>query len=87
MAEESNENFWKFVDIVVSFQMHQSETSARELHDAAVKAATMAIGNDDLRLSLFKFALGLRMYSPKIEMFDQVNKSEVDGCLLLNFLL
>jgi len=74
VAEESNEKFWKFVDVVIPFHMYRVENSARDLHGAALKAATIAMGNENLKLNLFKFALSLHMYSPKIEMFDQVNR-------------
>ena len=57
---------------MVYFQLYQSENSARVLHDSAIKAATLTMGDDKLKLNLLKFALGLRMYSPKIEMFHQV---------------
>ena len=73
MAEESNEMFWKFVDTVANFELYNSELLPQMQHAAAIKAATQSFGNDQLKLKLLKFALGLRMYSPKIEMFDQVS--------------
>lgn len=76
--------FWRFIETVVSFKMYQSESSPQTLHAAAFKAATITIGNDPLKLKLLKFALGLRMYSPKIEMFNQVSKNSFTKSSLLH---
>ena len=73
MGEENNEQFWKFVDLIVSFRLHDSDSPPRMQHEAVIKAATIILGNNKLKLNLLKFSLGLRMYSPKIEMFHQVN--------------
>jgi len=74
VAEENEALFWKYVDIIVKFNLALSPQSERTMYEAALKAARMTFddGFDSLRIRMLKFSLSLRTFSPRIEMFDQV---------------
>nr|XP_039250114.1 UDP-glucose:glycoprotein glucosyltransferase 1-like [Styela clava] len=75
MAEEGEHYFWKFVDEMVSTDSEiQAELTQRKLYEWSIEGANNVLGTtaDSQRIKLLKFALSLRTYSPKIEMFNQL---------------
>nr|XP_002120850.2 UDP-glucose:glycoprotein glucosyltransferase 1 isoform X2 [Ciona intestinalis] len=76
MASESTDAFWKYVETIMGFDIaHQTDISARTLYQTALKAAHITFDDDkmdSLNMQLLKFALSLRTYSPRVEMFHQL---------------
>uniref|UniRef100_A0A914YQY2 UDP-glucose:glycoprotein glucosyltransferase n=1 Tax=Panagrolaimus superbus TaxID=310955 RepID=A0A914YQY2_9BILA len=75
IATESNQDFWKFVDEVVS-QVPASKWSNRTQeneYEISVQQAVKIISA--ARADLLKLALSMRLYSPKVLVFQQLTES------------
>ncbi|XP_068732744.1 UDP-glucose:glycoprotein glucosyltransferase 1-like [Montipora capricornis] len=66
LAADSNENFWKFVDL--SQKTAFSHNSDEYQHIFQVAGKLLA----PLGLNFLKFSLSLRYYSPRVELFNKV---------------
>uniref|UniRef100_A0A914C391 UDP-glucose:glycoprotein glucosyltransferase n=1 Tax=Acrobeloides nanus TaxID=290746 RepID=A0A914C391_9BILA len=72
IAKEGNNYFWDFLDHItdkVVPEQWNTRTHEKEF-DTAVKQAVSVLS--DARSDLLKFALALRLYSPKIQVFQQI---------------
>ncbi|KAE9555965.1 hypothetical protein FO519_000821 [Halicephalobus sp. NKZ332] len=75
IAKESNAHFWEFVDLIVSKISPvewESRTHEKE-YEFAIKQAVSALSTS--RSDLLKLALSLRLYSPRIQVFQQIAES------------
>ncbi|KAL4635767.1 UDP-glucose:glycoprotein glucosyltransferase 2 [Arapaima gigas] len=80
IAEDGNEKFWQFVDTVKELTVYKNGESVRSYYNLIVKKAAQFINN--LQVSLLKFALSLRAYSPTVHAFQQIasNEPPPEGC-------
>ncbi|XP_007942201.1 UDP-glucose:glycoprotein glucosyltransferase 2 [Orycteropus afer afer] len=80
MAEESNEKFWEFLETVRELAIYKQTESDYSYYNLILKKAGQFL--DNLHISLLKFALSIRAYSPTIQMFQQIAADEPppDGC-------
>ncbi|BFZ00634.1 hypothetical protein BsWGS_03673 [Bradybaena similaris] len=71
LAKGSNDNFWEFVERVADHDAAFFESATDEVkYSVAQKFASELIS--PLQLSLLKFSLSLRAFSPTIQMFQQL---------------
>ena len=72
--EELPNAFWSFVDAVHDKFKGESITSMTpgDEYSISLDFASDVLNNNPSRVSLLKFALSLRMYSPAVEMFNQM---------------
>lgn len=78
MSDEGESYFWKYIENMQAKHFDfQSDMTQRKLYEFAVIGAkeVLSVAEDSPKIKLLKFSLSLRMYSPKIEMFQQVNLS------------
>ncbi|XP_078402036.1 UDP-glucose:glycoprotein glucosyltransferase 2 isoform X2 [Cetorhinus maximus] len=73
VAEEDDEKFWQFVDTVKEITYLQGD-SERSYYNLILKKAGQFLSQ--LKLSLLKFALSLRAYSPTVQRFQQIAADE-----------
>jgi UDP-glucose:glycoprotein glucosyltransferase len=74
LAEENANSFWTFIDLLHEKLGDDTITKMHppEQHSLAVDLAADVLASQS-RVSLLKFALSLRMYSPTVEMFNQIS--------------
>ncbi|XP_029112677.1 UDP-glucose:glycoprotein glucosyltransferase 2 isoform X2 [Scleropages formosus] len=80
IAEDGNEKFWQFVDTVKELTVYKNGESVRSYYNLIIKKAAQFVS--DLQVSLLKFALSLRSYSPTVHAFQQIasNEPPPEGC-------
>ncbi|XP_069858829.1 UDP-glucose:glycoprotein glucosyltransferase 2 [Dipodomys merriami] len=80
MAEESNEKFWQFLETVRELAIYKQQESDYSYYNLILKKAGQFL--DNLHINLLKFAFSIRVYSPAIQMFQQIAAAEPppDGC-------
>ncbi|XP_076857427.1 UDP-glucose:glycoprotein glucosyltransferase 2 isoform X2 [Brachyhypopomus gauderio] len=74
IGEGSEEKFWQFVDTVKELTVYKHGESVRSYYNLIIKKAGQFL--TDLQVSLLKFALSLRAYSPAVQAFQQVARDE-----------
>ncbi|CAG05920.1 unnamed protein product, partial [Tetraodon nigroviridis] len=74
IAEGGNEKFWEFVDTVKELTVYKRGESVRSYYNLILKKAGQFL--TDLQVSLLKFALSLRSYSPAIHASQQIAGDE-----------
>ncbi|XP_026873963.2 UDP-glucose:glycoprotein glucosyltransferase 2 isoform X2 [Electrophorus electricus] len=81
IGEGSDEKFWQFVDTVKELSVYKNGESVRSYYNLILKKAGQFL--TDLQVSLLKFALSLRAYSPAVHAFQQVASDEPppEACL------
>uniref|UniRef100_A0A8C4QDI9 UDP-glucose glycoprotein glucosyltransferase 2 n=1 Tax=Eptatretus burgeri TaxID=7764 RepID=A0A8C4QDI9_EPTBU len=72
LAEEGEETFWEFVQTVLDFSFVQALES--QLYDLLIKKAAQFLS--PVQLSLLKFSLSIRTYSPAVHMCRQLAEEE-----------
>uniref|UniRef100_UPI00358F5325 UDP-glucose:glycoprotein glucosyltransferase 1 n=1 Tax=Myxine glutinosa TaxID=7769 RepID=UPI00358F5325 len=72
LAEEGEETFWEFVQTVLDFSYVQALES--QLYDLLIKKAAQFLS--PVQLSLLKFSLSMRTYSPTVHMCQQLAEEE-----------
>lgn len=71
LAEESKDAFWQYVDNIASMSLPLSELgSDKASYDRAILEASHLLS--PAQVSLLKFAVALHVYSPRIEMYNQM---------------
>ncbi|XP_051016927.1 UDP-glucose:glycoprotein glucosyltransferase 2 [Acomys russatus] len=80
MAEESNEKFWQFVETVRELAVYKQTESEYSYYNLILKKAGQFLHN--MHINLLKFAFSIRMYSPAVQMSQQMAADEPppDGC-------
>lgn len=81
LAEEKKEYFWNYVDRVTDIEPKFLYRGTDRDHYELLLSETLHILSQE-KLSLLKFSLALRSYSPTIEMFQQIalTKNLPPGC-------
>ncbi|XP_056145798.1 UDP-glucose:glycoprotein glucosyltransferase 2 [Lampris incognitus] len=74
IGEDGNEKFWQFVDTVKELTVYKNGESVRSYYNLIIKKAGQFL--TDLQVSLLKFALSLRSYSPAVMAFQQIASDE-----------
>ncbi|XP_056891961.1 UDP-glucose:glycoprotein glucosyltransferase 2 isoform X1 [Takifugu flavidus] len=74
IAEGGNEKFWEFVDTVKELTVYKQGESVRSYYNLILKKAGQFLTG--LQVSLLKFALSLRSYSPAIHASQQIADDE-----------
>ncbi|XP_029936828.1 UDP-glucose:glycoprotein glucosyltransferase 2 [Myripristis murdjan] len=74
IGEDGNDKFWQFVDTVKELTVYKSGESVRSYYNLILKKAAQFLS--DLQLSLLKFALSLRAYSPAVFASQQIASDE-----------
>ncbi|XP_045120712.1 UDP-glucose:glycoprotein glucosyltransferase 1-like isoform X4 [Portunus trituberculatus] len=71
MAEESLATFWGFVETIAEMDVnaYREKTDKEKFEDTLMTASRFLLPS---QLRILKFALSVRAYSPKIEMFRQI---------------
>lgn len=78
ISEEGNEKFWQFLDTVREMTVYKNGDSS--YYNLILKKAGQFLS--DLQISLLKFAVSIRAYSPTVQMFQQIAADEPppEGC-------
>ncbi|XP_053563810.1 UDP-glucose:glycoprotein glucosyltransferase 2 [Bombina bombina] len=74
IAEEGNERFWQFLGTVQEITIYRNKGSESSYYSLILKKAGQFLS--DLQISLLKFALSIRAYSPTVQMFQQIAADE-----------
>ncbi|XP_072850795.2 UDP-glucose:glycoprotein glucosyltransferase 2 [Pogona vitticeps] len=74
IAEESNEQFWQFLETVKELAIYRKGVSEHSYYNLILKKAGQFLTN--LQINLLKFSLSLRAHSPTIQMFQQIAADE-----------
>lgn len=74
IAEESNEQFWQFLETVKEVSVYKKGVSEHSYYNLILKKAGQFLSN--LQINLLKFSLSLRAHSPTIQMFQQIAADE-----------
>ncbi|XP_060731662.1 UDP-glucose:glycoprotein glucosyltransferase 2 isoform X3 [Tachysurus vachellii] len=74
ISEGGDDKFWQFVDTVKELTVYKHGESVRSYYNLIVKKAGQFLS--DLQVSLLKFALSLRAYSPAVHAFQQIASDE-----------
>uniref|UniRef100_A0A8C4IKQ2 UDP-glucose ceramide glucosyltransferase-like 1 n=1 Tax=Dicentrarchus labrax TaxID=13489 RepID=A0A8C4IKQ2_DICLA len=74
IGEDGNEKFWQFVDTVKELTVYKHGESVRSYYNLILKKAGQFL--TDLQVSLLKFALALRSYSPAVHASQQIASDE-----------
>ncbi|XP_048350418.1 UDP-glucose:glycoprotein glucosyltransferase 2 [Sphaerodactylus townsendi] len=74
IAEESNEQFWQFLETVKELSIYKEGVSEQSYYDLILKKAGQFLSN--VQINLLKFSLALRAHSPTIQMFQQIAADE-----------
>ncbi|XP_054830766.1 UDP-glucose:glycoprotein glucosyltransferase 2 [Eublepharis macularius] len=74
IAEESNEQFWQFLETVKELTIYKKGVSEHSYYDLILKKAGQFLSN--VQINLLKFSLALRAHSPTIQMFQQIAVDE-----------
>ncbi|MBN3318664.1 UGGG1 glucosyltransferase, partial [Atractosteus spatula] len=74
IAEDGEEKFWQFVDTVRELTVYKGGESVRSYYNLILKKAGQFV--TDLQVNLLKFALSLRIYSPAVQVFQQIAADE-----------
>ncbi|XP_040281240.1 UDP-glucose:glycoprotein glucosyltransferase 2 isoform X1 [Bufo bufo] len=80
IAEEGNDKFWQFLGTVQEVTIYKNKDSEYSYYSLILKKAGQFLSN--LQISLLKFALSIRAYSPTVQMFQQIAADEPppEGC-------
>ncbi|KAF7241988.1 UDP-glucose:glycoprotein glucosyltransferase 2 [Varanus komodoensis] len=80
IAEESNEQFWQFLETVKELAVYKKGASDHSYYNLILKKAGQFLTN--MQINLLKFSLSLRAYSPTVQMFQQIAADEPSpkGC-------
>ncbi|XP_060625468.2 UDP-glucose:glycoprotein glucosyltransferase 2 isoform X2 [Anolis sagrei] len=80
IAEESNEQFWQFLETVKELTVYKKGVSEHSYYNLILKKAGQFLSN--WQINLLKFSLSLRAHSPTIRMFQQIAADEppLKGC-------
>ncbi|TSO88057.1 UDP-glucose:glycoprotein glucosyltransferase 2 [Bagarius yarrelli] len=80
ISEGGDDTFWQFVDTVKELKVYKHGESVRSYYHLIIKKAGQFLS--DLQVSLLKFALSLRAYSPAVHAFQQLASDEPppDAC-------
>ncbi|XP_060089594.1 UDP-glucose:glycoprotein glucosyltransferase 2 isoform X2 [Heteronotia binoei] len=74
IAEESNEQFWQFLETVKELSIYKKGVSEQSYYDLILKKAGQFLSN--VQINLLKFSLALRAHSPTVQMFQQIAADE-----------
>ncbi|XP_062982125.1 UDP-glucose:glycoprotein glucosyltransferase 2 [Elgaria multicarinata webbii] len=74
IAEESNDQFWQFLETVKELAVYKKGVSEHSYYNLILKKAGQFLTN--LQINLLKFSLSLRAYSPTVQMFQQIAADE-----------
>ncbi|KAH0624484.1 hypothetical protein JD844_031970, partial [Phrynosoma platyrhinos] len=74
IAEESNEQFWQFLETVKELTIYKKGVSEHSYYNLILKKAGQFLSN--WQINLLKFSLSLRAHSPTIQMFQQIAADE-----------
>ncbi|KAK3569395.1 hypothetical protein QTP86_027811 [Hemibagrus guttatus] len=74
ISEGEDDKFWQFVDTVKELTVYKHGESVRSYYNLIIKKAGQFLS--DLQVSLLKFALSLRAYSPAVHAFQQIASDE-----------
>ncbi|XP_061735029.1 UDP-glucose:glycoprotein glucosyltransferase 2 isoform X2 [Nerophis ophidion] len=74
IGEDGNEKFWQFVDTVKELTVYKQGESVRSYYNLIIKKANQFL--TDLQVSLLRYALSLRFYSPAVHAFQQIASHE-----------
>uniref|UniRef100_G1K9V9 UDP-glucose glycoprotein glucosyltransferase 2 n=1 Tax=Anolis carolinensis TaxID=28377 RepID=G1K9V9_ANOCA len=74
IAEESNEQFWQFLETVKELTVYKKGVSEHSYYNLILKKAGQFLSN--WQINLLKFSLSLRAHSPTIRMFQQIAADE-----------
>uniref|UniRef100_T1J9H3 UDP-glucose:glycoprotein glucosyltransferase n=1 Tax=Strigamia maritima TaxID=126957 RepID=T1J9H3_STRMM len=75
LADENNEYFWAFIDIIGQQNMQElNKKNDKDYHDFLVGETRKFLSAP--KMSLLKLSLSLRAYSPKIIMFHQISSTK-----------
>ncbi|GAA6071944.1 UDP-glucose:glycoprotein glucosyltransferase 2 isoform X1 [Tachysurus ichikawai] len=74
ISEGGDDKFWQFVDTVKELTVYKHGESVRSYYNLIVKKAGQFLS--DLQVSLLKFALSLRAYSPAVHASQQIASDE-----------
>ncbi|XP_026784150.3 UDP-glucose:glycoprotein glucosyltransferase 2 isoform X1 [Pangasianodon hypophthalmus] len=80
IGEGGDDKFWQFVDTVKELTVYKHGESVRSYYNLIIKKAGQFLS--DLQVSLLKFSLSLRAYSPTVHAFQQIASDEPppDAC-------
>ncbi|XP_035249636.1 UDP-glucose:glycoprotein glucosyltransferase 2 isoform X2 [Anguilla anguilla] len=80
IAEDGEEKFWQFVETVKELTVYKNGESIRTYYNLIIKKAGQFVS--DLQVSLLKFSLSLRAFSPAVHAFQQIANDEPppEGC-------
>ncbi|KAF5892752.1 UDP-glucose:glycoprotein glucosyltransferase 2-like isoform X1, partial [Clarias magur] len=80
LGEGGDDKFWQFVDTVKELTVYKNGESVRSYYNLIIKKAGQFLSV--LQISLLKFALSLRAYSPAVHAFQQIASDEPppDSC-------
>ncbi|XP_078514083.1 UDP-glucose:glycoprotein glucosyltransferase 2 isoform X2 [Lissotriton helveticus] len=80
ISEEGNEKFWQFLDTVREMTVYKNGDADSSYYNLILKKAGQFL--TDLQISLLKFAISIRAYSPTVQMFQQIAADEPppEGC-------
>lgn len=70
LAKESNDHFWNFVTPISQTQLSYIDYNDQSQYDLVLETAGSLLS--PFQLNLLKFALSLRMFSPTVEMYNQI---------------
>ena len=78
LAEENPSYFWTFINLIHDKLGHDAANNADPLnqYNMGLGLAKEVLASDS-RMSLLKFALSLRLYSPTIAMFNQISTEKI----------
>ncbi|XP_077200010.1 UDP-glucose:glycoprotein glucosyltransferase 2 isoform X2 [Paroedura picta] len=74
IAEESNQQFWQFLETVKELSIYKESVSEKNYYDLILKKAGQFLSN--VQINLLKFSLALRAHSPTVQMFQQIAADE-----------
>ncbi|XP_062312651.1 UDP-glucose:glycoprotein glucosyltransferase 2 isoform X3 [Osmerus eperlanus] len=74
IGEDGNEKFWQFVETVKELTVYKNGESVRSYYNLIIKKAGQF--QTDLQVSLLRFALSLRAYSPAVFASQQIASDE-----------
>ncbi|CAH1398887.1 unnamed protein product [Nezara viridula] len=79
LADENESFFWDYIDSISSLNPSLVEAGTdKEYYDRALNVSKKYLSTT--QVSLLEFALSLHVYSPRVEMFNQIAKEKEISC-------
>lgn len=80
LADENTELLWNYIDLICSLNPPLNKIgNERQQYDVMLKEATKVLTPS--QLSILKFSLSLHIYSPEVQMFQQIaTENDIPDC-------